>query len=72
MMQVMVIDMNDAKLRTLDQVRAFLQGTVALDLCIRPGDRYEFISRTVRRLGYARLSRAHEGLVLRFLMHVSG
>lgn len=72
MMQGMVIDMNDAKLRTLDQVRAFLQGTVALDLCLRAEERYEFVARTVRRFGYARLSRADKGLVLRFLMHVSG
>ena len=36
MMRGMVIDMNDAKLRTLDQVRAFVQGTVALDFCVLP------------------------------------
>jgi hypothetical protein len=72
MMQGMVIDMNDVKLRTLDQVRAFLQGTVALDFSVLPEQRYEFVARTVRRLGYARLGRADKGLVLRFLMHVSG
>ena len=72
MMQGMVIDMNDAKLRTPDQVRAFLQGTVALELCVRPEERYEFVARTVRRFGYARLSRSDKGLVLRFLIEVSG
>ena len=72
MMRGMVIDMNDAKLRTLDQVRAFVQGTVALDFCVLPKDRYEFVARTVRRFGYARLRRADKSLVLRFLMHVSG
>jgi len=72
MMQGTVIDMNDAKLRTLDQMRAFLQGTVTLDFCVLPEDRYEFVARTVRRFGYARLGRADKGLVLRFVMHVSG
>ena len=72
MMRGMVIDMNDAKLRTLDQVRAFLQGTVELEFSVRPEQRYEFIARTVLRFGYARLGRADKGLVLRFLMHVSG
>jgi transposase InsO family protein len=72
MMRGMVIDMNDAKLRTLDQVRALLQGTVALEFSVLPEQRYEFIARTVRRFGYARLGRADKGLVLRFLMHVSG
>lgn len=72
MMRGMVIDMNDAKLRTLDQVRAFLQGTVALEFSVLPEQRYEFIARTVRRFSYARLRRADKGVVLRFLMHVSG
>jgi transposase InsO family protein len=72
MMRAMVIDMNDAKLRTLEQVHAFVQGTVALDFSVPPDQRYEFVARTVRRFGYARLSRPDKGLVLRFLMHVSG
>jgi len=72
MMQGMVIDMNDAKLRTLDQVRTFLQGTVSLEFSVLPEQRYEFIARTVRRFGYARLCRADKAVVLQFLMHVSG
>lgn len=51
MMQGMVIDMNDAKLRTLDQVRAFLQGTVSLEFSVLPEQRYQFIARTVRPFG---------------------
>jgi len=72
MMQGMVIDMNDAKLRTLDQVRAFLLGTVTLEFSVLSEQRYEFIARTVLRFGYARLCRADKGVVLQFLMHVSG
>lgn len=72
MMRGMVIDMNDAKLHTLDQVRAFLKGTVAVAFSVAANERYEFVARTVRRFGYARLKRADKGLVLRFLGRVSG
>jgi len=72
MMRGMVIDMNDAQLQTLDQVRAFLEGTVAVEFSVNVNERYEFIARMVRRFGYARLKRADKGVVLRFLERVSG
>jgi len=72
MMRGMVIDMNDAKLQTLDQVRAFLKGTAAVAFSVAASERYEFVARTVRRFGYARLKRADKGVVLRFLRRVSG
>ncbi len=72
MMQGMVIDMNDAKLQTLAQVRAFLKGTVTVVFAVAANERYEFVARTVRRFGYARLKRADKGVVLRFLGRVSG
>jgi len=34
MMRGMVIDMNDAQLHTLDQLRAFLDGTVAVGFSV--------------------------------------
>jgi transposase InsO family protein len=68
----MVIDMNDAQLHTLDQLRAFVQGTVALGFSVAANERYDFVARTVRRFGYARLKRADKGVVLRFLERVSG
>jgi hypothetical protein len=67
MMRGMVIDMNDAQLQTLDQVRAFLKGTVAIGFSVAADERYEFVARTVRRFGYARLNRVDKGVVLRFL-----
>ena len=53
MMGGMVIDMHDAQLQTLDQVRAFLKGTVALGFSVAAAERYEFVARIVRRFGYA-------------------
>jgi hypothetical protein len=72
MMQGMVIDMNDAQLHTLDQLRAFLNGTVAVGFSVGADERYDFIARIVHRFGYARLRRADKGVVLRFLGRVSG
>jgi transposase InsO family protein len=72
MMRDMVIDMNDAKLQTLDQLRAFLSGTAAIDFSVADSERYEFVARTVRRFGYSRLKRPDKSVVLRFLQRVSG
>ena len=72
MMQGMVIDMNDAKLQTLDQLRAFLSGTVTVCFSLAPDERYDFVARMVRRFGYQRLKRRDKGVVLRFLERVSG
>jgi hypothetical protein len=72
MMRGMVIVMNDAKLQTLDQVRAFLKGTVAVAFSVVANDSDEFVARTVRPFGYACLKRPDKGVALRFLARVSG
>lgn len=72
MMRGMVIDMNDAKLQTVAQIRQFLSGTVGVGFAVAAEERYDFISRTVRRFGYPRLGRADKTAVLRFLERVSG
>jgi transposase InsO family protein len=72
MMGGMVIDMNDAQLHSLDQLQAFLNGTVAVGFSVSANERYDFIARIVRRFDYARLRRADKGVVLRFLGRVSG
>ena len=71
-MRGMVIDMNDEQLDTLAQLRAFLDGTAAVDFAVAADERYDFIARTVRRFGYRHLKRADKGVVLRFLERVSG
>ena len=72
MMRGMVIDMNDEQLHTLAHLQAFLNGTIEVDFAVAADERYDFIARTVRRFGYARLKRADKALVLRFLERVSG
>src|ERR1035437_3964046 len=72
MMRGMVIDMNDEKLKTLAQLRAFVDGTVTVDFAVTVEERYEFIARTVHRFDYGRLKRNDKALVLRFLERVSG
>ena len=71
-MRGMVINMNDEQLHTLADLQAFLTGTVAMDFTVTTDQRYEFIARTVRRFGYARLKRADKAVVLRFLERISG
>ena len=61
MMRGMVIDMNDKQLHTLAQLRAFLERTVAVSFSVATNERYEFVTRTVWRFGYARLTRADKG-----------
>ena len=39
-MQGMVIYMNEQQLQTLEQLQAFLDGTVAIDLQLAPAERY--------------------------------
>ena len=61
------------RLRTVEQVRAFLDGTGELD--VKSGERaaaYDFITETLNRLGYARLSRADKGVMRQFLVKMTG
>ena len=42
MMRGMVIDMNDEKLQTLVQLRAFLDGTIEVDFAVAANERYDW------------------------------
>lgn len=70
----MVIDMNESRLISLKQLRAFLEGTVAVEFRPLKADeeRYQHIVSVLQRFSYARLRRADKGLVLRYLMHTTG
>ena len=70
----MVIDMNEAQVRTLEQVRLVLAGTQALEFRRAEDDegRYAWIEQVLRRFGYRQLGRADRGVVLVYLQRLSG
>jgi hypothetical protein len=70
----MVIDMNEAQVRTLEQVREVLAGTQALQMrpvADEPG-RYAWIETVLRRFDYRQLKRADRGVLLTYLQRLSG
>ena len=72
--EAMVIDMNEAQVRTLEQVRQVVAGTQALEFRWAEDDegRYGWIELVLRRFEYRRLGRADKGAVLAYLQHLSG
>lgn len=70
----MVIDMNEQKLSTVAQLRAFLEGTeeVQFEPFGEDSKRYAFVVEVVRRLRYRRLKRADKGVVMRYLERTTG
>lgn len=64
--------MNDAKLRTLTQVKEFMEGTRDEGLQVRNKNRYLFIERTLGRFGYERLGRKEKGIVFRYVQQMRG
>ena len=72
--EAMVIDMNEAQVRTLEQVRQVVAGTQALEFRRAEDDegRYGWIEQVLRRFEYRRLGRADKGAVLAYVQHLSG
>jgi transposase InsO family protein len=70
----MVIDMNEAQVRTLEQVRQVVSGTQDLEFRRAENDeaRYAWIALVLRRFEYGRLKRPDRGLVLVYLQRLSG
>ncbi|MHB1203038.1 MAG: hypothetical protein ACYCZC_07840 [Acidithiobacillus sp.] len=60
-------------LQTLEQIRAFLEGSQPLGFEALPRDSaYDFIARTLRQFGYAQLGKADKGLLRSYLCKVTG
>ncbi|MHB8248248.1 MAG: transposase family protein [Acidithiobacillus sp.] len=60
-------------LQTLEQIRAFLEGSQPLGFEALPRDSaYDFIAQTLRQFGYARLGKADKGLLRSYLCKVTG
>jgi transposase InsO family protein len=70
----MVIDMNEAQVRTLEQVRQVLAGTQALEFRGAEDDegRYAWIESVLRRFDYRQLPRQQRGTVLAYVQRLSG
>ena len=70
----MVIDMNEEQLKTVAQLRAFLDGTLEVNFQPIGNDtqRYRFSAVVLKRFGYRRLKRPDKGVVLRYPEQISG
>ena len=66
--------MNEAQIRTVEQVRQVLEGTQALEFKAAADDegRYAWIEAVLKRLDYRRLKRGARGTVLFYLRRLSG
>jgi len=68
--------MDEAKLRTVAQLQEFLKATQEIEFTGVPGDsdqqRYEHISRVLKRLAYPGLGKGERGVVLAYLRRTSG
>lgn len=66
--------MNEAQVRTVEQMREVLSGTQALKFTPSGDDtrRYGWIEAVLRRIGYRQLPRGSRGVVLAYLQRLSG
>jgi len=68
----MVINMEEAKLQTLEQIKAFLDGTSEVAFRVPKEDRNQFIERVLKRFGYAPHGRINRGVLLRYIERMTG
>ena len=61
-------------LRSIDQLRDFLEGTQDVAFAVLTGkdERYRWMQQTLIKFRYRRLSKADKGIVIRYLMKMSG
>jgi transposase InsO family protein len=69
----MIVTLQTQGLQSLEQVRAFLEGSQRLGFEVPNREAtYEFIAQTLRRFAYTRLGKADKGLLKRYLCKVTG
>lgn len=69
----MVTYMNDMKIRTVEDIHRFLNGTTEVVFAITDkGDRYQWMQAALVRLRYLSLGKKGRGAVLRYLERMSG
>ena len=69
----MIVDIQTRRLRTIGQLRAFVEGNEAVDFQPKNRDEaYGFVRETLERFGYRGLGKRDKGVVLRFLVAATG
>jgi transposase InsO family protein len=69
----MIVNLHTQRLQTLEEVRAFLSGSLSLDFAVPTReDAYGWIESSLRQFCYLRLGRADKGAVKDYLLKVSG
>ena len=70
----MVIDMNEAKLETIEQMRGFLAGTADITFSISKDQATlrRFVAGVLKRCRYFKLSRGARGVVIAYIQRLSG
>ena len=69
----MIVTLKTQGLQTLEQIRAFVEGSQPLDFAAPSRESaYDWIGGELRRLGYRHLSKADKGWVRRYLEKVTG
>jgi hypothetical protein len=69
----MIVNLDTRRLRTLDDIRAFLSGSTQFDLSISdPTAAYWWIEDTLKQLRYGALGKADKGTVRTYLEKVKG
>ena len=70
----MVINMDESRLRTIEQIEQFLSASTPVAFSKYAGDseRYEHITRVLKRFDYPLRNKRERGVLLRYLRHTSG
>ena len=66
--------MNIDKMVTIDEMTAFLDGSLTVDFVVTPSkvERYNFMSKVLHRFHYATLSKPEKGIVRKFIIKLTG
>ena len=66
--------MNETRLNTIEQIEQFLSASAAIEFSVVGNDqeRYEHISRVLKRFDYPRRTKRERGILLNYLRHTSG
>jgi hypothetical protein len=70
----MVINMNETRLDTIEQIEQFVSASAGIEFSVAGNDeeRYEHISRVLKRFDYPRCTKRERGILLKYLRHTSG